>query len=396
MMRWCVALLFALGALIRPAFAVEVTAAILRVDYPTLLPVSRLDLRPDDLGFAGGILATEDNQTTGRFMGQTYALETAASPPETALATFEALQSKGIRFFAVQARMSELLAIADAAAPDTVIFNTLAPDTALRSEDCRGNILHVVPSRKMKTDAVAQFLIWKKWPKWALIHGSHPEDRALADSYRASAAKFGARITDELEFTDTGGARRTDTGHVLVQRQLPLFTQPLDGAEIIVTADETDVFATYLPYHTWSPALIVGSAGLRPLSWHPALEAWGATQFQNRFEKLTNRYMRAEDYNAWLALRVLGEAVTRTGATDPAAIRAYALSDKFELAAFKGQKLTFRPWNGQLRQPILLADGRITLSVSPQEGFLHQRSLLDTMGLDQPESACAAFTQQEN
>ncbi len=103
--------------------------------------------------------------------------------------------------------------------------------------------------------------------------------------------------------------------------------------------------------------------------------------------------MRPEDYTAWLALRVLGEAVTRTKSADPAEIRAYALSDKFELAAFKGQKLTFRAWNGQIRQPILLADGRITLSVSPQEGFLHQRSLLDTLGLDQPESACTAFAQ---
>jgi ABC transporter substrate binding protein (PQQ-dependent alcohol dehydrogenase system) len=53
--------------------------------------------------------------------------------------------------------------------------------------------------------------------------------------------------------------------------------------------------------------------------------------------------------------------------------------------------VTFRGWNGQMRQPILLFDGRITVSVSPQEGFLHQRSPLDTMGLDQPESQCTAF-----
>jgi len=53
--------------------------------------------------------------------------------------------------------------------------------------------------------------------------------------------------------------------------------------------------------------------------------------------------------------------------------------------------VTFRQWNGQMRQPILLYDGRITVSVSPQEGFLHQRSPLDTMGLDQPESQCTAF-----
>ncbi len=393
MLRLALLVLAGLLTLAKPSQAQEVKAVVLRVDYPALLPVSRLDLRPDDLGFAGAQLATEDNQTTGQFMGQTYVTEVVAATPETALAEFERLQDAGLRFFAVQARAEELLAISEAAAPNTLVFNTLAPDTALRSAECRGNILHIAPSRQMQSDAVAQFLIWKKWPRWALIHGSHPEDVALAEAYRASAAKFGAKIVDEREFTDTGGARRTDTGHVQVQRQLPVLTQDLKEHDVIIAADETDVFATYLPFHTWRPSPIVGSAGLRPMEWHPALEAWGGTQFQNRFEELTGRYMRPEDYTAWLALRVLGEAVTRTKSADPAEIRAYALSDKFELAAFKGQKLTFRAWNGQLRQPILLADGRIMLSVSPQEGFLHQRSLLDTLGLDQPESACTAFDQ---
>ncbi|WP_339672306.1 ABC transporter substrate-binding protein [uncultured Roseovarius sp.] len=391
MLRLALLVLAGLLTLAKPSQAQDVKAVVLRVDYPALLPVSRLDLRPDDLGFAGAQLATEDNQTTGQFMGQTYVTDVVAAAPETALTEFERLQDAGLRFFAVQARAEELLAISEAAAPDTLIFNTLAPDTALRSAECRGNILHIAPSRQMQSDAVAQFLIWKKWPRWALIHGSHPEDVALAEAYRASAAKFGAKIVDEREFTDTGGARRTDTGHVQVQRQLPVLTQDLKEHDVIIAADETDVFATYLPFHTWRPSPIVGSAGLRPLEWHPALEAWGGTQFQNRFEELTGRYMRPEDYTAWLALRVLGEAVTRTKSADPAEIRAYALSDKFELAAFKGQKLTFRGWNGQLRQPILLADGRIMLSESPQEGFLHQRSLLDTLGLDQPESACTAF-----
>ncbi|WP_417728994.1 ABC transporter substrate-binding protein [Roseovarius sp.] len=391
MFRKALLVLAGLMALAQPAQAQEVRAAVLRVDYPALLPVSRLDLRPEDLGFAGAQLATEDNQTTGRFMGQIYVTQEVAAVPETALAEFERLQGEGLRFFVVQARAEELLAMAGAAVPSTLILNTLAPDTALRSGDCRGNILHVAPSRQMLSDAVAQFLIWKKWPRWALIHGSHPEDIALAEAYRTSAAKFGAKIVAEREFTDTGGARRTDTGHVQVQRQLPVFTQDMNKPDVIIAADETDVFATYLPFHTWRPSPVTGSAGLRPLAWHPALEAWGATQFQNRFEASTGRYMRPEDYTAWLALRVLGEAVTRTKSADPAVIRAYALSENFELAAFKGQKLTFRAWNGQLRQPILLADGRIMLSVSPQEGFLHQRSLLDTLGLDQPESACTAF-----
>jgi ABC transporter substrate binding protein (PQQ-dependent alcohol dehydrogenase system) len=65
---------------------------------------------------------------------------------------------------------------------------------------------------------------------------------------------------------------------------------------------------------------------------------------------------------------------------------------EFELAAFKGRKLTYREWNGQLRQPILLATAKIQVTVSPQPGFLHQYSELDTLGIDRPESKCKAFT----
>jgi ABC transporter substrate binding protein (PQQ-dependent alcohol dehydrogenase system) len=60
-----------------------------------------------------------------------------------------------------------------------------------------------------------------------------------------------------------------------------------------------------------------------------------------------------------------------------------------DLAAFKGVKLSFRPWDGQLRQPILLADADSLVSVSPQPGFLHQFSELDTLGIDRPETKCA-------
>ena len=375
-----------------PASAAEpVHAVMLRVDYPGLLPISRLDLEPDDLGFAGAELATQDNQTTGAFLGLDFTLETAAAGVDTVEAEFSRLQAAGARVFVLDAGATEVAALLSIAAPDTLILNAGAPDVALRSGACHRNLLHVAPSRAMQADAVLQFAVWKKWTDLFLIHGSHGRDHALAEAYRRSARKFGARIVEEREFEDTGGARRTDTGHVLVQRQIPVFTQRAEDHDLIIAADETDVFAAYLPFHIWDPAPVAGSAGLRPLSWHPAHEAWGATQFQRRFEKMANRRMRAADYHAWLALRVIGEAASRTKSGDAMMLRDYAMSDAFELAAFKGQKVTFRAWNGQMRQPILLSDGRITVSVSPQDGFLHQRSPLDTLGLDAPESECTAF-----
>ena len=382
----------ALGlAAARAAGAVEVPAAVLRVDYPGLLPISRLDLPPGDLGFAGAALATEDNQTTGAFLGNSYTVHDVAVEPGGAQAAFDRLVAEGYRIIVVLARRDELLAFADSAPEGTLILNAEATDEALRNEDCRANVLHVAPSDRMLTDALAQFLVWKRWTRWFLIHGSHPEDRALAEAHEASARKFGARIVEEREFEDRGGARVTDTGQAQVQSQIPVFTQDAGRYDVVVAADASDVFAAYLPFQIWDARPVTGSAGLRPLTWHPAHESWGATQMQNRFEALAGRPMREEDYQAWLALRIVGEAVTRTQSADPEAIRAYALGPDFEVAAFKGQPLTFRDWNGQLRQPILLSEGRITVSVSPQEGFLHQVSPLDTLGIDRPESTCTAF-----
>ncbi len=373
------------------AWAEEVKTAVLRVDRVKLPPISRLDVAPADLGFAGATLGNEDNRTTGAFTGMDYQLTTKAVPPEQAEAALDALKADGVRLIAVISDGETLKTLADRAGPEVLVLNAGARDDALRDAECRANVLHIAPSRSMLTDGVVQFLMWKKWARILLIHGSHPEDNLLAESYRKSATKFGAKIVEEREFVDTGGARRTDTGHVLVQKQIPVFMQGAEEHDVTVAADETDVFAAYLPYHSWDPRPVAGSAGLMPLTWHQAHESWGATQFQRRFEKLTGRGARDEDYQAWLAVRVIGEAVTRSGKPDAASIRSYLLSKDFEIAAFKGQKLTFRSWNGQLRQPILLGDGRITVSVSPQDGYLHQYSPLDTLGIDAPETACRAF-----
>ncbi|WP_371688488.1 ABC transporter substrate-binding protein [Ruegeria sp. EL01] len=381
---WCVSAV--------SAVAIDVKAAVLRIDYPTLLPISRYDLKPDDLGFAGAVLGDEDNGTTGSFLGHTYETAHLAVPPGQADAAMDQLLADGVDLFVVLANAPDVLRLTDKAAEaGALVFNATAPDVDLRDANCRRNLLHIAPSRAMNTDAVAQFAVWKKWRDWFLLAGSNPDDVKLADAYRRSATKFGAKVAEDRTFEDTGGSRRTDSGHVLVQRQLPLDTQGARDHDVVIAADESDYFARYLSYHLWTPRPVMGSGGLRPVTFHGAHEAWGATQYQTRFEELTGRYVRPEDYNVWLALRVIGEAVTRANTADADGVRDYAVSDAFELAAFKGQKVTFRDWNGQLRQPILLYDGSITVSVSPQDGFLHQTSPLDTLGLDRAESKCTAF-----
>jgi ABC transporter substrate binding protein (PQQ-dependent alcohol dehydrogenase system) len=169
---------------------------------------------------------------------------------------------------------------------------------------------------------------------------------------------------------------------------MPVFTQQAPAYDVLVAADESEVFASYLPYRTWDPRPVAGSAGLVPTSWHAAQDQWGAIQIQNRFVKLNSRHMTALDMQAWTAARMIGEAASRTKSGDSKAVSDFLRGPDFSIAAFKGQRLTLRNWNLQLRQPILLVDGRMVVSVSPQEGFLHQVSELDTLGVDRPETKC--------
>jgi ABC transporter substrate binding protein (PQQ-dependent alcohol dehydrogenase system) len=269
-----------------------------------------------------------------------------------------------------------------------LFFNAGAIDDRLRESDCRANVFHTAPTRAMLADGLAQYLVFKQWPRWLLVVGSHEPDRLFAEALRRAAARFGAKIVQERVFEDTGGARRTDSGLAQIQRQIPLFLQGAPDHDVLVAADESEVFASYLPYRTRIARPVAGSAGLVPKSWDAAHDQWGANQLQNRFIQMFSRRMTALDGQAWAAARMIGEAAARTRSADPNAISDYLKGPDFALAAFKGQKLTLRDWNLQLRQPVLLSDGRTIASVSPQDGFLHQFSALDTLGFDRPETKC--------
>jgi len=359
--------------------------------YAPQLALSVLDVPPRDEGVAGANVAISDNNTTGRFLGQKFSLDVVEVKPDSdVLAVFDTMAGKGISTILADLSAEQLLALADAAqAKGIVVFNVGATDDRLREEDCRANVFHVAPTRSMLADGLAQYLIWKQWRRWALVYGSHERDRLFADALRRAAERFGAEIVAEKEFTDTGTARRTDSGVVQIQRQMPVFTQGLAEHDILLVADESEVFGTYVPFRTWQPRPVAGTAGLMPSAWHPASEQWGGTQIQNRFAKATGRRMLSKDMSAWTAARIIGEAATRTRSADPKEIAGFIRSEDFSIAAFKGQKLTFRRWNWQLRQPVFIGDGRSVVSTSPQEGFLHQFSELDTLGIDRPETKCA-------
>lgn len=365
---------------------VSVDIAYLRVETPAPPVLSNLDPEPGDVGLAGAEVGLEDNATTGRFLGQAFSLETVnvAEDSDPLAAAAEILATH--RLLLLDAPAETLLAIADLPeAQGALLFNTADPATALRDAQCRANVLHTLPSTAMRTDALAQFLVARRWSAIALVEGTYPEDQAFSAALEASLQKFGLEIGARKTWAFDADMRRN------AAQEVPVFTQDLGEHDVLLVADEIGDFGRYIFYNTWLPRLVAGSEGLVPEAWSPVVEQWGAAQLQSRFREQSGRAMRSQDYAAWAAMRSIGEAVTRTGATDPETLRAFLLSEEFELAGFKGTPQTFRSWNGQMRQPIPLVQPRALVTQAPLEGFLHQRTDLDTLGIDLAETACTAF-----
>lgn len=368
---------------------------VLRIGYLGLLPDRHmpktfLDPPPQDEGVQGARLGIADNATTGRFTGQSFALvERLPRDAEAVEPAFRELLAAGIRFVLVDLPASLLLQMADLPeAREVVLLNIGAPDDALRNESCRRNLLHLLPSRGMLADALAQFLASKRWRNLLLAVGPQPGDQLYAEAIRRAARKFGLRIVADKPWTYNPGARRTDTGHMSIAAEAARFTQGAPSYDILVIADEAGDWGDDLAYRTTDPRPVAGTQGLVPTSWARPHEQWGATQLQRRFRARAGRWMLPRDYAAWLGVRALGEAATRARSTDSGAVERQLRDPGFEIAGFKGVPLSFRDWDGQLRQPVLLADARSLVSVSPQPGFQHQFSELDTLGTDRPESRC--------
>ncbi len=349
---------------------------------PTL---SNLIAPPKDDGQLGARLGIKDNNTTGRFLKHNYLMdEVVIKHGEDFKARLdEILADKKQSFIVANMPADKLLMLAKHKdAQNRLVFNASALDTHLRSVSCLPNLLHTMPSRKMLTDGISQFLVKKQWTKVLLIEGNHENDKALAEEFRRSAKNFRLKIVLDKKWPEGADMRRN------AAKEVPAFTQ---GAEydVVFIADEAKDFGQYVLYHTWLPRPVVGSHGLEAVVWDRVVEQWGAAQLQSRFKKNHTRDMGQKDYAAWAAIRTIAEAVTRTKSLDVPTLKDYILGPKIRLAMFKGRSMSYRPWSGQMRQTIpLIHAGGAVVNLAPLEGFLHPKTELDTIGVDESQAKC--------
>lgn len=363
--------------------ATRIEIVFLAIEQKIPAALSNLDPVVPDEGISGARLGIRDNNTTGQFTGQNFELTIIETPDlDSAVAAYQKQIAAGSNLFVTRLPQEAIRRIARI--PDSeksLILDISTMDDQLRTGLCRPGILYMRPSRAMRADALAQYMLKKKWRKWILIVGPMFEDRLYADAVRRAAKRYGMMLVQEHQWETMHDSRRT------AQSEVPVLTQGSDY-DVVVVADEQGLFGEYLPYRTWLPRPVIGSQGLIATAWDRSHEQWGAVQLQNRFKDSAHRWMREIDYVAWLAIRVVGEAATRTGSAEAEALIPYVRGPDFSIAGFKGEKLSFRRWNGQLRQPVLLAWAKSLVAVAPLEGFLHPKNQLDSLGYDESEVSC--------
>jgi ABC transporter substrate binding protein (PQQ-dependent alcohol dehydrogenase system) len=376
-----------------PAAAQTVVLAHLEVEddprYIDARLAQRSLLRPHGRPYAGAEVALRESRFAGKARGVEFSLQRVSAADASALvAAIDRLHRDGVRYFLIDAPGTVVAEVALATrGRDLLLFNVSARDDELRQQRCQAHMLHTIPHHAMETDALVQYLVSRKWRSVLLLAGPEPEDRLVADAFERSARRFGLKITERRPFALTRDPRQRELGNVA------LLTAGADYDAVFV-ADADGEFAREVPYRTVRPRPVVGREGLVAAAWHWAWERHGAPQLNGRLQKHAGRDMSDVDWAAWIAVKAVVESVVRSGSVEFPVVAAHLRSERLTLDGFKGNRLNFRPWDNQLRQPMLLATHNAVIERAPITGFLHPTNTMDTLGFDRRDSRCPASAGQ--
>ena len=338
---------------------------------------------PKDGGLMGARLAAQDVQKTAHFFNQDFSLQIFSSTKPQELKTKLSEHLKENTFVLLDTSTDFTSSIAKTHAKKGLFFNVSNEDNLLRTKQCRPNLFHTVASNAMLSDALVQFLVARNWKNWFMITGKNEQDKQFLASILRSQKRFGGKITTQKEWDFNTDLRR------VASKEMSLFTQSKKDYDVVLVSDKLGDFGEYIYFNTWLPRPLAGTQGLTPVTWHKVIEQWGAAQLQSRFESFANRWMNDIDYSAWVSIFAISELVKSTKSAAFSENLKAIYQDDFSFGGYKGRKLSFRSFNGQMRQNIALVHSRGLVSISPQEGFLHPASELDTLGFSKQEVNCS-------
>ena len=380
-MKILISILFLLSIVNADILNVNILYLEQKIQKPPVL--SNIIEEPQDLGIKGAEIAIIDSNKSAKFLNQNFTLESKISFDENELIkTFEEFikNKNSYVLLNVEDELLEKL-LKNPLSKDALLINASSQNTNLRKTICQNNLLHTSASNAMLYDGLMQFLVKRDFKNIFLLSGKNPKDLQIKEDIKRAAKKFGAKIVVEKDWDNNSDIRRKASD------EFPVFTQAKDY-DVILLADYYGDFGEFVYFNSWLPRPVAGTQGLTPVLWHKVIEQWGAAQMQSRFEKFSSRWMESRDYSNWLAVRTIITAISKTNTSDLKTNLDYIYSDDFDVAAYMGRKLSFREYNGQVRIPISLVQPRALISTSPQVGFLHPITDLDTLGIEPFEMEC--------
>ncbi|MDH3639180.1 MAG: ABC transporter substrate-binding protein [Gammaproteobacteria bacterium] len=344
---------------------------------------ARFLMQPLGRPLDGAHVAMGESKFVGNAIGVALKLEEVeAVGVKDMLSRVDELLALGVRYFLIDAPAEVVAEVASASrGKELLLLNVTAREDDLRQARCAPHLLHVIPNYAMLTDALVQYLVFRKWRQVLVLEGPRREDQDLVGAFKRSAKRYGAKIVDQRPFVLSNDPRERD------QNNVALLTGGKDY-DVVFVADTDGEFARSVPYQTVFPRPVVGTEGLAGLAWHWSWDRHGAPQLEKRFEKRAKRAMTSLDWAAWLGVKAVVEAMLRAETTEFGKVRDFLLGEDIILDGFKGNRMNFRPWDRQLRQPLLIATHNWVVDRAPIKGFLHATNNLDTLGFDQRDSQC--------
>lgn len=365
----------------------QVKIAFVQVDgdgrYAPIVASGRIALKKPEHPFAGAQIGIDDAVPLLRILGAYFALERiSVQSPEAVAPAIARAADAGTHFFLLDAPAQAYPPLAALMhGRDVLLFNVSEPDDGLRRRLCIPQVVHIYPSRAQLMDGLVQYLVSRKWTNLLEFEGPSAADMAATEAFEHSASKFGAHIVARQKFVPGTDPRQRE------HNDPTLLSAISSDFDVVYVADGDFDFARSVPYHLVRPRPVVGGIDLEPVAWHWTWDHNGAPQVNSRFEKRANgRHMEGADWAAWIAVKMIVQAVLRTHSTDFIKDRAFILDGSFD--GDKGLAVSIRPWDHQARQAVLLAAPYQVAASAPVEGFLHQANVLDTLGDDAPESTC--------
>jgi len=333
--------------------------------------------------YAGAELGLEELKRLERVAKAQFAMRReSVAGSATMVEAIERMRGEGVSFYVLDAPDDVVAEVAARTAGlDVVLFNTTATGDDLRNELCQPHLFHTAASRAMLADAIAQYLIAQKWQDVLILRGPLDEDDETVVAFERAADLFGLDIEDIRDFVLGNDPRAREVNDLA-------FLTGRASYDAVFVADIDGEFALGVPYATQDPAAVVGASGLMPRTWHWSYLRHGAPQVHGRFERMHGRRMGEADWGAWIAMKTIGNGIARAKTTDAAAVADFLSAGKFRIDGSKGPGMGFRPWNNQLRQPIMLTSGDWVTARAPIEGFKHRTNDLDTLGHDERDSSC--------